>query len=107
MSEQDKRLHQIKMCDKILTGFVIALIVSLAAEWLLVSIVQDALWVRQLLKLLGAIVLICPFGIMIPLFFRVNFKSRLIMLQREENSLHGSHNNKNQGNNDQKDGKKE
>lgn len=84
LDEKETLRRKIKLVMRITTAFVIVMVVSILAELVLVWIGNDALWCKSLMKLLGFLALISPLGVMIPLFFRVNYQSKLIMLQKKE-----------------------
>lgn len=88
MDEKEILRQKIKLVMRITTVFVIVMIVSILAELVLVWIGNEALWCKNLMKLLSFLALVSPFGVMIPLFFRVNYQSKLIMLQKKEQAEH-------------------
>ncbi len=85
--EEKKDLKQaVKICTGISIAFVVVLAVSAAGQLLLVRLFEstELLWVKKMMQLFCAFMLASPFGIVIPLFFRVNFQNKLIMLEKKE-----------------------
>ncbi len=82
MEERENLQAKIKVCMKITVAFIILLVVSVAAELVIIQFFGAAGWAKKIVRMLGFFAIASPFGITIPLFFRVNYQSKLLMLDR-------------------------
>ena len=84
MEEKEGLKLKIKICMRVSLAGVIVMVVSLLLELVLIRFFGTAAWAKKLVKIFGILAMVSPFVILVPLFFRVNYQSRLIMLQREK-----------------------
>lgn len=75
---------KIKICNMVTVGSLILIAVCMIAELIVSNVVADKEAARQIINNIGYFCYVLPFCAMIPLFFRVNFKSKLIMEMKKE-----------------------
>ncbi len=84
MEEKEGLMLKIRLCMRITWIFAVVLAASVAAELLIIRFAPDASWAKKTVDLLGILAVASPFGILAPLFFRVNYQNRLLLLERKE-----------------------
>lgn len=87
MSLQDKiekKERQIKLCNIISVVSVILTIVLIAVEYVTASYFQNTGWYSPVIKTCVYLLYVMPFLIVVPIFFKVNIRTKLYGLKKNE-----------------------
>lgn len=75
---------RIKMCNIITVTALFLIVVCIVAEFLIAQFMKDKAAAVDIVNGIAYFCYVLPFAVMIPLFFRVNFKSKLIMEMKKK-----------------------
>lgn len=84
MQEIEKLKRKIKICNLISLLFIIVTIVVMALEYIIAQYFPNRGWTLPVLRILIYGFYVLPVGIILPVFFRVNYKNKLIIAMRKK-----------------------